>query len=179
MAPARTAAASGATTLDTRANSPVGKARIGLEQALGRGGPMGMAPSHLGIFKKSRPDEPGPDMRFHMQPPSLPALGQPLRVFTAVTASECHLEPTSRGAAHIAIAIADPAAAPNVTPNGLSVDEDRHVAADSLRVVDTSVMPTITDGNTSSPTLMLAETASRPILAGAWRRGVSRRDASA
>ena len=46
--------------------------------------------------------------------------------------SVCNLQPTSRGT--LRLKSRDPAAAPAIAPNYLSTDEDRRVAADSIRV---------------------------------------------
>lgn len=228
----------GVKTLNTLANSWFGKMRIGMEYVFKRSGPMSMAPSQLGAFTRSSPDQPYPNIQYHVQPLSLPAFGQPLHTFPAFTASVCNLSPTSRGS--VEIKSADFLQAPAISPNYLSTDEDRKVAADSLRVtrrivdqpamapykpveykpgiefqtdeelvrlagdiattifhpvgtakmgkaedpmavvdshlrvfgmrglrvVDASVMPTITSGNTNSPTVMIAEKAARWILAG-------------
>ncbi|GAB3187556.1 GMC family oxidoreductase [Hydrogenophaga aquatica] len=230
-------------TLNTLANSLWGKARIGLEYALRRSGPMSMAPSQLGAFTRSSPDMRDPNVEYHVQPLSLDAFGEPLHSFPAFTASVCNLNPTSRGA--VRIRSANFQDAPAIAPNYLSTPEDRQVAADSLRltrrivaqpalakyqpeeykpglqyqsdeelarlagdiattifhpvgttamgadgdqnavldshlrvrdgrggriaglrVVDAGAMPTITSGNTNSPTLMMAEKAARWILSG-------------
>ena len=228
----------GVDTLNTLANSWWGKAKIGLEYAFKRSGPMSMAPSQLGAFTRSSPDQPYPNIEYHVQPLSLDAFGEPLHNFPAFTASVCNLNPTSRGT--VTLTSANFADAPKIAPNYLSTPEDRQVAADSLRVtrriaaqpalakyqpeeykpgvqyqsdedlarlagdiattifhpvgtarmgrvddpmavvdpelrvrdgrggvvrglrvVDASVMPTITSGNTNSPTLMLAEKAAQ------------------
>ena len=228
----------GVSTLNTLANSWWGKAKIGLEYLFKQSGPMSMAPSQLGAFTRSSPDQPYPNIEYHVQPLSLDAFGEPLHNFPAFTASVCNLNPTSRGSVHITSP--DFAQAPRIAPNYLSTPEDRQVAADSLRVtrriasqpalakyqpeeykpgvqfqsdedlarlagdiattifhpvgtarmgrvddplavvdpelrvrdgrggvvrglrvVDASVMPTITSGNTNSPTLMLAEKAAQ------------------
>ena len=123
---------SGAPTLNVLASTLHGKARIGLEYLFKRSGPMSMAPSQLGAFTRSSPQQPWPNLQYHVQPLSLDAFGEPLHSFPAFTASVCNLNPTSRGTVRIrSPRFAD---APAIAPNYLSTDEDRQVAADSLRV---------------------------------------------
>ncbi|MDD5028625.1 MAG: GMC family oxidoreductase N-terminal domain-containing protein [Rhodoferax sp.] len=122
----------GVKTLNTLANSWWGKAKIGLEYALKRSGPMSMAPSQLGAFTRSDASQPYPNIEYHVQPLSLEAFGEPLHPFAAFTASVCNLNPTSRGS--VQITSPDFAQAPAITPNYLSTQADRKVAADSLRL---------------------------------------------
>ena len=122
----------GVKTLNTLASSLLGKARIGLEYAALRSGPMSMAPSQLGAFTRSSPDQPHANLEFHVQPLSLDAFGDPLHAFPAFTASVCNLNPTSRGSVQIKSPRFQDA--PAIAPNYLSTHEDRQVAADSLRL---------------------------------------------
>ena len=119
-------------TLNTMANSLLGKAKIGMEYALKRTGPMSMAPSQLGAFTRSDPAQPHPNLQYHVQPLSLDAFGEPLHSFNAFTASVCNINPTSRGTVQIKSNKFEDA--PAIAPNYLSTDADRKVAADSLRV---------------------------------------------
>ncbi len=220
----------GIKTLNEMYASVFGRAQIFLDYALRRRGPLTMAPSQLGIFTRSDGKRERANIQYHVQPLSLDRFGEPLHTFPAFTASVANVQPTSRG--HIRLKSADPAAAPAIQPNYLSTDEDRRVAADSIRVtrriveqpalkpfqpveylpgeavgdddaslvkaagdvgttifhpvgtakmgrdsdplsvvderlrvfgldrirvIDASVMPTITSGNTNSPTIMIAE----------------------
>jgi choline dehydrogenase len=105
----------GTRTLNTMSKTWWGKAKIGLEYALRRSGPMSMAPSQLGAFARSDPDRAHANLEYHVQPLSLDAFGEPLHPFDAFTASVCNLNPSSRGEVHIrSPRIEDsPAIAPN------------------------------------------------------------------
>jgi choline dehydrogenase-like flavoprotein len=123
---------SGVKTLNTSYHSLLGRIGMGLEYVLLRRGPLTMAPSQLGLFTRSDPSRERANIQFHVQPLSLDRFGEPLHTFPAFTASVCNVQPTSRG--ELRLRSADPAAPPTISPNYLSTDEDRRVAADSLRV---------------------------------------------
>jgi choline dehydrogenase len=120
----------GAKSLNTMAGSWYGKMKIGLEYALWRTGPMSMAPSQLGAFTRSDASQATPNLEYHVQPLSLEKFGEPLHGFPAFTASVCNLRPSARG--HIRIASADASAAPKITPNYLSTEADRKIAATAI-----------------------------------------------
>jgi choline dehydrogenase len=122
----------GVKTLNVLASSWWGKASIGLEYLLKRSGPMSMAPSQLGAFAKSSADRVWPNLQYHVQPLSLDAFGEPLHPYPAITASVCNLNPSSRGSVHVRSPELDDA--PVIQPNYLATDDDRHIAAQSLRL---------------------------------------------
>ncbi|PLW78692.1 GMC family oxidoreductase [Cohaesibacter celericrescens] len=224
----------GADTLNERQKTLWGKAKIALEYALKRSGPMAMAPSQLGIFTRSNDRHATPNIEYHVQPLSLEKFGDPLHPFPAITVSVCNLRPESCGS--VGIRSANPYDKPVIAPNYLSAEADKLVAIESLRharqlmqtkvmaqfspeeikpglafdtddaliqaagdvgttifhpcgtakmgddplsvvdkrlrvygfeglrVVDASIMPTITSGNTHAPVVMIAEKASDMIL---------------
>ena len=122
----------GIKTLNTKANSWLGKIMIGLEYLFKRSGPMSMAPSQLGAFAYSSPAQKRANIEYHVQPLSLDKFGEDLHSFNAFTASVCNIRPTSRGSVHINSV--DPEAPPVIKPNYLATEEDRKIAAESLRL---------------------------------------------
>ncbi len=120
-------------TMNEMDQSWVEKARMAMDFALYRRGPLTMPPSQVGMFAKSSEDFATANIQFHVQPLSLDRFGEPLHKFPAFTASVCNLRPTSRGSVHAATP--EVGKAPLIDPNYLSTDEDRRVAVDSLRLV--------------------------------------------
>jgi choline dehydrogenase len=122
----------GVPTLNSMSRHWWGKARMALQFAATRSGPLSMAPSQLCAFTRSDASQPHPNIEYHIQPLSLDAFGEPLHSFDAFTASVCNLKPTSRGTVHIRTPRFEDA--PVIAPNYLATPEDRQVAADSLRM---------------------------------------------
>jgi choline dehydrogenase len=122
----------GVPTLNALASSVWGKLGMGLEYLWKRSGPLAMAPSQLGAFARSDPEQPSANLQYHVQPLSLERFGEPLHGFPAFTASVCNLRPASRG--QVAIRSADPQATPLIQPRYLSAPEDLKVAADAIRL---------------------------------------------
>src|SRR5207253_10088807 len=83
-------------------------------------------------FTRSDPSRDRANIQFHVQPLSLDKFGDPLHRFPAFTTSMCNLQPTSRG--FVRLRSPNPSDAPVIKPNYLATDDDRHVAADSIRV---------------------------------------------
>jgi choline dehydrogenase len=123
---------SGTQTLNELQATWRGKAKIALEYALHRSGPMAMAPSQLGIFMRSDQRYATPNIEFHVQPLSLDRFGEPLHGFPAITVSVCNLRPESRGT--VRITSPDSRLYPEIAPNYLATDNDRMIAADSIKV---------------------------------------------
>jgi choline dehydrogenase-like flavoprotein len=121
-----------ARTMNMDYRSYVRRGLMALDYALRRRGPLTMAPSQLGAFARSAPEHETPNLQFHVQPLSLDAFGDALHGFPAMTVSVCNLRPTSRGSIHARSL--DPAEAPIIAPHYLATPEDRHVAADAIRL---------------------------------------------
>ena len=122
----------GVTTMNEQYQSYLSMAKIGLDYLVNKRGPMTMSPSQLGCFTRSDPSRDTPNIQYHVQPLTLPKFGDPLDPFPAFTASVANVRPTSRGSVHIVSP--DPDVAPDIRPNYLSTEDDRRVAADSVRV---------------------------------------------
>jgi choline dehydrogenase-like flavoprotein len=122
----------GVKTLNEIYYSLLGRPLMAAQYALLRRGPMTMAASQLCMITRSDPAQERANVQFHIQPLSLDRFGTPLHRFPAITVSPCNLRPSSRGTIRLTSAALD--AAPRIAPNYLSTDEDRRIAADSIRL---------------------------------------------
>lgn len=120
----------GVKSLNTMASTLWGKAMIAAEYAWRRTGPMAMAPSQVGILTRSDHTKETPDLEYHVQPVSLDKFGDVVHPFPAMTASVCNVRLESRGTIHISRG--DVRAHPVISPNYLTTQGDRDVAAHAI-----------------------------------------------
>jgi choline dehydrogenase len=123
-----------------------GKAKMGLQWALFRGGPLAIGINQGAIFCRALPDEsPTPDIQFHFGTLSADLAGGQVHDFSGCTYSVCQLRPESRG--YVRIKSKDPLEAPSMQPNYLSTDLDRRTAIASVRfarrIADTEPMKSL------------------------------------
>ena len=121
-------------SLNKKINSIFGNLLIGLEFVFNRSGPMTMGASQLCLFAKSDETRETPNLQFHVQPISTDILGATkMHDFDGITPTIANIRPTSRG--EINITSNDIKDNPKIKMNYLSTQEDRDVAAKSLKIV--------------------------------------------
>ncbi|WP_186248988.1 MULTISPECIES: GMC family oxidoreductase, partial [unclassified Burkholderia] len=111
-------------TTNDELHSWVGRAKMGLQWALFRGGPLAIGINQGGMFCRALPDESAtPDIQFHFSTLSADSAGGSVHPFPGCTYSICQLRPESRGT--VRIRTDDARDAPSIQPNYLDTECDR------------------------------------------------------
>jgi len=119
-------------TTNDQMRSLWGKARMGLQWVLFRGGPLAIGINQGAMFCRALPDEsPTPDIQFHFGTLSADLAGGKVHDFSGCTYSVCQLRPESRG--YVRIKSTNPFEAPSMQPHYLSTDRDRRTAVAGVK----------------------------------------------
>ncbi len=113
-------------TTNDQLRTPWGKARIGLQWLLFRGGPLAIGINQGAAFCRALPTSPTPDTQLHFGTLSADSAGGEVHRFSGCTYSMCQLRPESRGT--IRIRSANPLEAPAIHPNYLDTELDQRTA---------------------------------------------------
>lgn len=119
-------------TTNDELHSWVGRAKMGLQWALFRGGPLAIGINQGGMFCRALPDEAAtPDIQFHFSTLSADSAGGSVHPFPGCTYSICQLRPESRGT--VRIRTDDARDAPSIQPNYLDTERDRRTTVAGVR----------------------------------------------
>ena len=130
-------------SLNRDVESLYSKFLMGLQYILKQSGPITMGASQVCAFTKSDPSRATPNLQFHVQPLSTDILGvTPMHNFEGITPTVANIRPTSRG--EINITSNDSRDNPKIKMNYLSTEDDRIVAAKSLKLVRKIMLETET-----------------------------------
>ena len=112
--------------------SRVKMARMGLQYALFRTGPLTVSAGQVGIFAKTRPEMEVPDIQFHFIGFSNDRPAEGLHKFSGFTQNVCQLRPESRG--EILLKSADPMVYPAIHANYLAAELDRTTLVEGMKM---------------------------------------------
>lgn len=119
-------------TTNDQLHSLMGRAKMGLQWALFRDGPLAVGINQGGMFCRALPDEAEtPDIQFHFSTLSADSAGGDVHAFPGCTYSVCQLRPESRGV--LRIRSADMREAPSIQPNYLATELDRRTTVAGVR----------------------------------------------
>ena len=119
------------------------KFKMGMQYIFKQSGPITMGASQVCAFTKSDPSRATPNLQFHVQPLSTDILGvTSMHDFEGITPTVANIRPTSRG--EINISSSDSRDNPKIKMNYLSTEDDRIVAAKSLKIVRKIMLETRT-----------------------------------
>ena len=119
-------------TMNVETNSIFKQAKIAMEYALFRTGPMTMAASLGTAFLKTDDRLETPDIQFHIQPFSADNPADGPHKFSAFTASICQLRPESMG--HMELASTDFRDHPKMHPNYLATALDQQTIVKGIQI---------------------------------------------
>jgi choline dehydrogenase len=108
-----------------------GKARIGLQWLLTRGGPLAVGINQGGLFTRVLPESVTPDVQFHFATLSADLAGAKPHAWSGCTFSVCQLRPESRGT--VGLRNRDPFEPPLIKPNYLATETDRRCTVEGIK----------------------------------------------
>jgi choline dehydrogenase len=119
-------------TVNDVINSPVGKAKAGLQYLLFRSGALTMATSPAALFARTRPQLASPDIKCSMSPFSADRPQDGLHKWSGFTMIAYQLRPDSRG--EIRLKSVRPEDPPAMLPNYLSAELDQRTIVAGLKL---------------------------------------------
>ncbi|MEM7633455.1 MAG: choline dehydrogenase [Pseudomonadota bacterium] len=119
-------------SINTRTRGLWNQAKIALEYAMKRTGPMTMAASLGTGYLKTRPELETPDIQFHIQPFSADNPTEGTHRFDAFTASVLQMRPESAG--ELVLKSSNPNDHPDIHPNYLATRLDQDTIVEGIRI---------------------------------------------
>src|SRR5690606_13223212 len=120
-------------TLNSHVSSRFGKMMLGARYLAMKNGPLSGSPTLLGVFAKTDPHAPAPDVQIYVSGATSSSFGGAPHDSPGITSSVCILRPEGRGHCHVGSA--DPAEQPGIRHNYLKEESELDIAVRSVELV--------------------------------------------